>query len=270
MFSFLHNYIPEPLLIDLGFLRVHWYGFLMIIGGLLGLYVVLKLAQKYKIKENDILDLAILWIIFSLLGARIYYVLYSWSYYQDNLLEIFKIWNGGLAIHGIIIGGFTAVFVFCYKKKISFWKIADVVVPGLAIAQVIGRVGNYFNQEIFGKPTDLPWGIPILEVFRPERYQFFEYFHPTFMYESLGNLIIFVDLMILHWLVFKKKLKLPTGFIFLLYLIEYSILRFLLEFLRVDFSPTVLGIRWAMIFSALIIIGSLIMIILRFKNKRKK
>ncbi len=268
MFNFLHNYIPDPIFLNLGVVKIHWYGFLMVVGGLLALWIVIRLARQEKIKADQIVDLAFYWLVFSVIGARLYYVLYAWEYYRENLWDIVKVWEGGLAIHGILIGGFLAVLYFVQKNKLNFWRLADLIVPGLALAQAIGRVGNYFNQEIFGKPTDLPWGIPIEALYRPAQYLNNEYFHPTFLYESLGNLIIFGILITLTCLKIKGKVNWPAGVLFGGYLILYSIQRFCLEFLRIDYSPVIFGVRWAMVFSGLIIVGSLILIIVRFRKQK--
>lgn len=226
----------------------------MVIGGLLGFFIVLKLAKLYKLETKIFSDLLFYWVVGAIVGARTYYVIYAWALYKDNLWDILKIWQGGLAIHGIIIGGFVATLIYCKIKKHNFWQISDLLAVGLVAAQVIGRVGNYFNQEIFGKPTNLPWGIPIDAAHRPEQFTNFNYFHPTFLYESLGNLLILGILLLLHKFRLKKRHWLQ-GNIFLIYILLYSIQRFCLEFLRIDYSPLVFGMRWAQLFSAILVIG---------------
>jgi len=271
MINFLHTFEPQAILFKLGPFSVHWYGFLMVVGGLLGFYLILQLAKRYKLNQKFFHDLLIWWVIGAVIGARIYYVIYAWSMYQDNWLDIFKIWHGGLAIHGIILGGFITTVIYCWIKKVDFWLTADLVVTGLVAAQIIGRVGNYFNQEIFGLPTSLSWGIPISFLYRPVEYLNFEFFHPTFIYESLGNLIILLILVALHFYRFKKE-KWKAGNLFLIYLILYSILRFSLEFFRIDFSPLVFDIRWAQLFSGVVIVlasGALILRnILKYKETK--
>jgi len=271
MFNWLQAFQPNPILFEAGPMKIHWYGFLMVLGGFLGLMIVLRLAKHYQIKKQFIYDLAFYWIIFGVLGGRIYYVIYAWAFYQYNWLEVFKIWQGGLAVHGVIIGGVLATLFISWRKKIKFWQLADISVVGLVLAQVIGRWGNYFNFEIFGKPTDLPWKMAVPFLRRPAEYIADKFFHPTFLYESLGNLVIFGLLIIMHWLIIKKKIKIPTGVVFFSYLILYSILRFNMEFLRIDYSPLVFNIRWAQIMSVMIIIGSIIgIMVLIKKNKLKK
>ena len=267
MFNFLHTFHPQPILFKLGPLEIHWYGFLMVIGGLVGLAVVVSLAKKFGLAKNMFSDLLLYFAIGAVIGARVYYVLYAWEMYRNNLFDVFKVWQGGLAIHGIMLGGFAATYLFCRVKKQSFLFIADFAVVGLAAAQAIGRAGNYFNQEIFGRPTAWSIGIPIDAINRPEAFLNAEYFHPVFLYECLGNLVIAVIL----FLIMRRRLKAgnwQTGNVFLLYLVLYSMQRFLLEFLRVDYSPLVFGVRWAQIVSAGLIFGCGALIINRMKTRK--
>lgn len=238
----------------------------MIIGGLLGFSLILWLIKKYKLDRKFFEDLLFWWVVGAIIGARIYYVIYAWEMYKGNWLDIFKIWEGGLAVHGIMLGGLITTFIYCRIKKKDFLLTADLVVTGLVAAQIVGRIGNYFNQEIFGLPTNLPWGIPIDLAFRPEQFMTSSFFHPTFIYESLGNILILVILLLIHKYRFKRKEFLP-GQIFFSYLILYSVLRFLLEFLRVDYSPIVFGVRWAQLLSGLIILVSVGLISIRFARR---
>ncbi|KKQ80777.1 MAG: Prolipoprotein diacylglyceryl transferase [Parcubacteria group bacterium GW2011_GWC2_38_7] len=267
MINFLHTFQPQPLILKLGPFAIHWYGFLMIVGGLLGFSLILWLIKKYQLDKKFFEDLLFWWVVGAIIGARIYYVIYAWEMYKDNWLDIFKLWQGGLAVHGIMIGGLITTFVYCRIKKKDFLLTADLVVTGLVTAQIIGRVGNYFNQEIFGKPTNLSWGIPIEPAFRPEQFLNSNYFHPTFIYESLGNILILIILFLIHKYRFKKKQFLP-GQIFFSYLVLYSILRFSLEFLRVDYSPVVFGVRWAQLLSAIIALTFILLISIRFARKQ--
>jgi phosphatidylglycerol:prolipoprotein diacylglycerol transferase len=234
----------------------------MVVGGLLGFYLILRLANKYQLDKKLFDDLFLYFVIGAVIGARVYYVVYAWEFYRDNWLDVFKIWEGGLAIHGIMIGGFMATWIFCRIKKQNFLLFADILVVGLALAQVIGRVGNYFNQEIFGLPTSLAWGIPISAVNRPPEFISSQYFHPTFLYESIGSLIIVSVLLFLSSKRFRTDNQRP-GNMFFLYLMFYSIMRFGLEFLRTDYSPLVFGIRWAQIFSVLIVLAVVFVLVYR-------
>lgn len=253
MFDLLHSYRPESTLFQFGPISIHWYGIIIAAAGIAAFFVIWQLAKRYKIEVSAILDLALFLIIGALIASRLYYVIYAWEFYKDNLVDILKIWQGGLAIHGALIGGFIAIFLYCRSKKQNFLLMADIFVVGLILAQAIGRWGNYFNQEIFGLPTNLPWGIPIDFANRPIKFSSFEFFHPTFLYESLGDLLIFFTLLFFSYKRLKAN-KWRAGNIFLLYLILYSILRFGLEFLRTDYSPLIFGVRWNQALSAIIIL----------------
>jgi len=266
MFNFLHTFHPQSILFKLGPLEVHWYGFLMVVGGLVGLAVILALVKRTDPLKKSFQDLLLYFVVGAVTGARVYYVLYAWEMYRGNWFDVLKIWQGGLAIHGIMLGGFAATWLFCRIKKQRFWFIADFAVVGLAAAQAVGRAGNYFNQEIFGKPTSLPWGVPIDAVNRPAAFAAAEYFHPVFLYECLGNLAIAVILfLIMRWRL--KEGDRQTGNVFLLYLVLYSAQRFLLEFLRVDYSPLISGIRWAQAVSVALVIFALGLLLYRRRRK---
>ncbi|HTW96598.1 MAG TPA: prolipoprotein diacylglyceryl transferase [Candidatus Methylomirabilis sp.] len=267
MFNFLHYFTPAPILVSFGPLRVYWYGLFVVLGVLAALTVSLKLAKRLGFSPNKLFDLSFWMIIAGIIGARLYHVALEWPYYAAHPANIVKVWQGGLAIHGALLGGFLALGFFIWKEKINFWQLAAIFAPGIALGQAIGRWGNYFNQELFGKPTNLPWGIPIEIINRPAQYLSAEFFHPTFLYESLGDLAIFF---ILLWLVFRllKKNSANYKIIFLTYLILYSLLRFSLEFLRLDATAYVFGFRWPQIFSALIFIISIALLFL--PNKKGK
>ena len=161
-------------------------------------------------------------------------MIFQWQTYASDPVQIFKIWEGGIAIYGAIIGGILSALVFAKLKRVSFWQLADIVAPSLALGQAIGRWGNFFNSEAFGSPTDLPWKLFIPPANRPFEYRNFEYFHPTFLYESLWNLLIFIVLIYLFINDVNRRNRLKTGAIFLIYLIAYGIGRFGVEGLRTD------------------------------------
>jgi len=219
-------------------------------------------------------DLSFYIIIFGIIGDRLAHVfLYDWEYYSQNLLDILKIWQGGLAIHGAIFTGILVLFIYARKKFLSFWLLADIFAPALVLGQTIGRWGNYFNQEIYGLPTDLPWGIPINLVNRVKGYESFTHFHPTFLYLSIWCLLIFMVLFFWH----KKRIKVfkntgiikGVGNIFLSYLFLYSIGRFLVEFIRLDLQPEPLGLRMGQWLSLVTVTLGIGLILSRhFKSKR--
>ena len=268
--NFLHTYNPNPILINFGPLKVHWYGIFIITGILAGIVIILKLAEKYQLDKNKIIDSSFYLIISGILGARLYHVGLELPYYIVHPLNIVKIWEGGLAIHGAIIGGLLAIFYFSKKEKINFWLFTSMIVPALALAQAIGRWGNYFNQELFGRPTNLPWGIPIEPANRILEHYNGQFFHPTFLYESFGNLLIFFILLLGHFFVIKKIKQenlrvISYKLIVFSYLFLYSWLRLTLEFVRIDYTPLFLGLRWPQIIS-LLIIGYITHYL--FKNKQ--
>ena len=191
------------------------------------------LAKKRQTDPELIADLAIWLVIGAIPAARLYYVIFQWQNYSQHPDQIIKIWEGGIAIHGAIIGGTIAAIIFSYFKRVSFWQLADLVAPSVALGQAIGRWGNFFNSEAFGSPTDLPWKLYIPKANRPFEYINFDYFHPTFLYESLWNLVVFAILMYL-FIDDNRRHRLKTGSLFLIYLIAYSIGRFGVEGLRTD------------------------------------
>ena len=230
---------------------IMWYGILIATGMVIAVFIALREAKRLKISEDDILNLAMIAIPCGLIGARAYYVIFNWSYYAGNIAEILNFRGGGLAIHGGLIGGILAGFIYAKIKKINFFKLADCVVLGIPLAQAIGRWGNFLNQEAHGGPTNLPWGIMVDGV----------KVHPTFLYESIWNLGVFLFLFI-----FRKKQK-YQGQILVDYIILYSIGRFFIEGLRTD--SLMLGpLRMAQVVSlACIIIGVILNYILSRRAK---
>ena len=170
---------------------VMWYGILMALGMILGTIIALKEAKRVGISEDSVLDLAIIAIPMGLLGARLYYVLFNWDFYSNNPSQILNFRGGGMAIHGALIAGLLTGYIFTKVKKINFLKMADAVMIGMPLAQSIGRWGNFINQEAHGGPTNLPWGIMVNG----------EKVHPTFLYESIWDALIFIFL----WIFRKKK-----------------------------------------------------------------
>lgn len=264
MFTFLHTYSPQPVLVSLGSINIYWYGLFIALGALAAVCAGIWLGKKYDIKKEVVIDLAFWLIIFGLIGARLYDVLLESPYYLNKPLDIFKIWQGGLAIHGGIIVGLLTLYIFSRKKKINFWLLAGIATTSLALGQAIGRWGNYFNQELVGLPTNLPWGIPIDFINRPAGYLTYNYFHPAFLYESLGNLVVFGILIAAHlWTIKNHNLK-TAGYkparagrlLVIGYFILYSLLRLNLEFIRLDYAPVLFGWRWPQIMSLFLIIIS--------------
>ncbi|MBK4728418.1 prolipoprotein diacylglyceryl transferase [Oxynema sp. CENA135] len=224
---------PGPILFKLGPLTIRWYGLLIAMAVLIGFTLSQWLAKRRQVNPDILADLTLYLVLAAIPCARLYYVAFHWPQYAANPLDIFAIWEGGIAIHGAIIGGVIAAAIFARVQKISFWQLADLVAPSLILGQAIGRWGNFFNSEAFGRPTQLPWKLYIPPLARPPQYLEFDYFHPTFLYESLWDLGVFILLLTL----FLRDLRQPflkTGSLFLLYAIAYSSGRIWIEALRTD------------------------------------
>ncbi len=259
----LHTYQPEAILWQGSGVVIYWYGLLMMIAIVAGLAVTLFLSKRFQVDRDDLWDLAFWLVVGALIGARLYHVALEFSYYISHPVDIFKIWQGGIAIHGAWIGGLLVVWWWAKYHGYSLLDLLDLLVPGVALGQAIGRWGNYFNQELFGLPTNKPWGIPISPENRPPGFAEFTYFHPTFLYESLGNLLIFV---ILLWLIRRKKF---SGQVFWHYLLFYSILRVVMESLRIDATLLVLGVRWPQLLSILLAVVAVLFLAKGFVSTRK-
>ncbi len=220
---------------------IMWYGVLMSLGMILGSLIAIKEAKRVGLKEDDILDLAIFAIPLGLLGARLYYVLFNLDYYLENPSQILNFRGGGMAIHGALITGFLTGYIFCKIRKLDFFKMADTVILGMPLAQSIGRWGNFINQEAHGGPTDLPWGIMVDGV----------KVHPTFLYESIWDLGIFI------FLVMFRKNKKYDGQVLFYYIGLYSLGRFFIEGLRTD-SLMIGPLRMAQVISLVFILCAIL------------
>ena len=214
-------------------------------------------SQYFGLKKETIVDLAPYLIIFGILGARIYYCALNYDFYLRFPTEIIAIRHGGISIHGAIIGGAFGLWLFARRHKLNIKKLFDTVAVGLPLAQAIGRWGNFFNSEAFGRPTDLPWKLYIAPQYRPIPYQDCEFFHPAFLYESILDVLIFVILILL-----MKTIK-TEGNIALIYLILYSIARILVESVRIDSVKYLFGLPVAICVSIGIIIVSMFILIKR-------
>lgn len=263
MFNFLHTFNPQPILFSLGPINIYWYGFFVVLGIMAALIVSLRLASYYGLKKERVFDLAFWLIIGGIIGARAYDIFLELPYYINHPWQAIKIWQGGLAIHGAVIAGIIIIYFFAKRHQLSFWRLSALMVSGLSLGQAIGRWGNYFNQELFGLPTSQPWGIPINVLNRPLTYVTSRYFQPTFLYESLGCLLIFITILLVNIYFIKKERigEQTSALVLALYMILYSILRFFLEFIRIDTAPKLFGLRWPQLISLAIIIIALFIII---------
>jgi phosphatidylglycerol:prolipoprotein diacylglycerol transferase len=242
----------------IGSFPVYWYGILIMLGVFLGAWVASIEARRRGMNPTHVWNGLTVAIILGLIGARIYHVLTPPPsmgdplYYWHNPLEIFNIRQGGLGIYGAIVGGILGVVLYARYAKVHPLDWIDLGAPGLALGQAIGRWGNFFNQELYGQPTDLPWGIYIEPQYRLSGYEQFDRFHPAFLYESLWNLATFL---VLLFLMRRRREELLRGEIVGLYVILYSTGRILLEFVRLD-SATLWGIPIAQLVAASIILAT--------------
>lgn len=244
---------PDPIAFSIFGIDVMWYGTLIGIGFILAIMISYYRASKFNIDPDFILTLTI-WIIpCALIGARAYYVLFNWDRYAGNISEILNIRAGGLAVHGGLILCFTVGYILCKHYKEHFFDVADLVAPVIALAQSIGRWGNFFNEEAHGYATDLPWAQIINGIG----------YHPTFLYESIWCFLLFIFLM---WFSYNKRAF--SGQIICLYGILYSVERFFVESFRTD-SLMVGPLRQAQVISIVIIIVCMALYIF-LKKKQKK
>ncbi len=242
----------------IGDFKVYWYGIIIGTGFLLALLYALFALKRFGLDKEDFFDCVLIGLITGVIGARLYYVLFRWDYYVQHLDEIFMIHNGGLAIYGGIIGGLLGGCITAKIKKISIPAILDVAVLGFLIGQGLGRWGNFFNQEAFGTPTDLPWGM-LSENTNGVAV------HPCFLYESLWCFLGFV---LLHF--FSKKFRKYDGQIFLLYLVWYGFERMIVEGLRTDSLYLPFGdIRVSQLLAALTCITGIVLLIVFRKRTYK-
>jgi len=231
-----------PIAINLGPVKIYWYGIIMAFGFFIAYLVSQKLAKYRDISEKDISDYFIYFVVSAILGARIFAVMLNYKIYINNPLEIFAVWHGGMAIHGGIIGVFLATHYFAKKRKIKFYDLLDIMVIPTALGLSMGRIGNFINQEFYGRPTSLPWGVYFDNL--PEKR------HPSQIYESIKNLFIFS--ITLKLFLFRK---LKSGTIFWTFILLYSILRFSVEFFK-DL-PTLLNLTYGQIISIPLMIVSI-------------
>ena len=213
--------------INLGVVQIRWYGIILAIAILAGYLVARKNSWKFGISPSNIDDYAFWAVIVGFLSARVYYVVFYYDYFAPNPHEIYKIWHGGLSIYGGVLGGLAFTYFYARKKAYTFWQLFDLAALSLPLAQAVGRLGNFVNQEAFGAPTKLPWKMYVWPQFRPEQFANSEYFHPAFLYEASLDVLVFF---ILYRLLGKTK----SGILGLCYLAFYSLGRFFIEAIRLD------------------------------------
>ncbi|HGO3344617.1 prolipoprotein diacylglyceryl transferase [Staphylococcus aureus] len=251
------NYI-DPVAFNLGPLSVRWYGIIIAVGILLGYFVAQRALVKAGLHKDTLVDIIFYSALFGFIAARIYFVIFQWPYYAENPGEIIKIWHGGIAIHGGLIGGFIAGVIVCKVKNLNPFQIGDIVAPSIILAQGIGRWGNFMNHEAHGGPVSRAFleQLHLSNFIIENMYINGQYYHPTFLYESIWDVAGFIILVNI-----RKHLKL--GETFFLYLTWYSIGRFFIEGLRTDSLMLTSNIRVAQLVSILLILISISLIVYR-------
>ncbi|MBA9026785.1 prolipoprotein diacylglyceryl transferase [Peribacillus huizhouensis] len=249
----------NPIAFDLGFLEVHWYGIIIGVGVLLGLFIATKEADRRGIGKETFVDMILFAVPIAIISARIYYVIFQWDYYSQNPGQIIQIWNGGIAIHGAIIGAVLTAIVFSKVRKLSFWKLVDVAAPSLLLGQAIGRWGNFMNQEAHGGEVTRAFleNLHLPNFIINQMYIEGTYYHPTFLYESLWNLLGVALLLIL------RRSNLRRGEIFLSYVIWYSVGRYFIEGLRTDSLMLTETLRIAQVISIVLIVVAIVLWVYR-------
>lgn len=250
----------NPIAWQAGPFKIHWYGVIIAIGVVLALWLAVREGKRQGIPEDDFYDYLLWALPIAIICARIYYVVFQWSYYQGHPDEIIAIWDGGIAIYGAILGGFVVMVIFCRQRLISVWKMLDVVAPAVILAQGIGRWGNFMNQEAFGKITTkaaleaqhLPaWLIQQMNIQGSYRV-------PTFLYESLWDVTGFILLVLLR----QRPHFFKQGEVFLAYIGWYAAGRFVMEGMRTD-SLMMGPVRISQLLSVVLLIGAIVTVIWR-------
>ncbi|WP_240374428.1 prolipoprotein diacylglyceryl transferase [Bacillus piscicola] len=257
-------YTIEPIgrvAFELGPFTVYWYGIIIGVGALLGFLIANREAQKRGMPKDIFADLLIFAIPISIICARLYYVIFRWEYYGQHPGDIIAIWEGGLAIHGGLIGAVLTAIIFARKKGVSFWKLADIAAPSIILGQAIGRWGNFMNQEAHGGPVTREFleNLQLPDFIINQMFIEGTYYHPTFLYESIWNLLGFVLLILL------RRINLRRGELFLSYVIWYSFGRFFIEGMRTDSLMIGDVLRTAQVISLVLIIGAIILWVYRRK-----
>ncbi|HAZ16341.1 MAG: Prolipoprotein diacylglyceryl transferase [Parcubacteria group bacterium GW2011_GWA2_43_13] len=264
MLAFWHAFAPSPLLFSIGFFHIYWYGFFIAVA-----FCVVYFGWKktmMKLGKNVLrFDSLCFWIVIGgMIGARLYHVVNEYSWYSTRLFEIVAIWHGGLAIHGALIGGLIAGVIVCKKNNLAVSFVFASLVPWLAIGQAIGRWGNYFNQELYGQPSQLPWAIFIDSAHRMQGFEHSAYYHPVFFYESLL-------LLILGYVLLKRVVRLkdamPASDVIVYYFLVTGMIRAVMELLRIDAVPLVIGIRLPLFVSISVVIVCVVVLFLK-RSKR--
>jgi phosphatidylglycerol---prolipoprotein diacylglyceryl transferase len=258
----------SPLIFEVGPIALSYHGLLIALGIAVGTWITgRELARR---GYDGALALGALFFVVPLgvLGGRLYHVATEYHRYTRNSFpKVLETYDGGLGIYGAIAGGFLGLLLFSWYRGINVLTFADAAAPGLALGQAIGRWGNYFNQELFGQPSDLPWSIDIEPLNRPTQFADATSFHPTFLYESMWDVLV---CLVLLWIARRFSERLRIGDVFLLYVCLYSVGRFLVEILRIDAAFVVGSVRGNLLVSGVLAVGFALILVLRHSRMLKK
>ncbi|MDQ0254571.1 phosphatidylglycerol:prolipoprotein diacylglycerol transferase [Evansella vedderi] len=252
----------NPVAFEFGPLTVHWYGLLIMMGAFLGYLLANHEAKRRGLPKDTFADLLLFAIPAAIIGARLYYVIFRWEHFAHNPISAFYIWEGGLAIHGALIAAVITAVIFAKKRGLSFWKIADIAAPSILLGQAIGRWGNFMNQEVYGNEVSrsVLESMMIPEFIINNMYINGTYYHPTFLYESLWNLLGVAILLYL------RRVNLRRGEMFITYAIWYSVGRLYIEGIRSDYLLIFGVLKTAQVVSIITIIAGIAIIIYRRKK----
>ncbi|MDR7865867.1 MAG: prolipoprotein diacylglyceryl transferase [Sporomusaceae bacterium] len=230
----------------LGPLHFYWYGLIVAAAVLAAFFIVIWQARRQSLPIEPVFDLLFWSVPAGVVGARAYYVAANWRLYRDSPLDALCLWQGGLAVHGALLAFILVLFLYTRRRRVRFWTWADLAAPALAGGQAVGQWANFFNQEAFGYPTNLAWGVYIDYALRPAGYEQFDYFHPVFLYESAWNVLLLLALLTAG----RALRSLPAGALFLTYIILYAAGHYYFAGLRLD-GEIVCGVSLARLFSIL-------------------
>ena len=258
----------NPVAFKLGNLSVKWYGIIMAVAIILAVSMAIFEGRKRQIESDDFMDLLLWAVPLGYVGARIYYVIFEWNYYSQHLDEIIAIWNGGIAIYGGLLAGLAVLLVFCYKRMLPPFLMLDIITPGVMAAQILGRWGNFINQEAHGGPTTLAFlqSLHLPDFIINQMKIGGIYYQPTFLYESFFNLIGLLIILLLR----HKKHLFKQGEIFMLYLAWYSVVRFFVEGMRTDSLYLWGSIRVSQMLSVILLIVVIVLFIYRRRIVKPK
>ncbi|QQK81552.1 prolipoprotein diacylglyceryl transferase [Salicibibacter cibi] len=253
----------DPVAFEIGGFPVQWYGILIVLGAAIGYVIAAREAKKHGYPDDLFADLLIWAVPIGIISARLYYVIFQFDYYAQNPAQIIAIWEGGLAVHGGLIGAVITGVVFAKKRGYSFWKLADIAAPSIILAQAIGRWGNFMNQEAYGGEVSRSFleNLMLPDWIIDQMFIEGAYHHPTFLYESIWNVLGFALLIF-----FLRRMNLRRGNIFLTYVIWYSFGRFFIEGMRTDSLMIGGFLQTAQIISVVLVIGAIILMIYHRKK----